>query len=184
MTQVITYSKGRLKGLSSPSSHDLALMSSQLSEEAWDDICKDEVISSRAERSAEIDKIDLSKDVKETKDDVKQKNSLISYFPKRHSIEGNIKMFSMKSSLDRDFQSLGKNKKIKERDNKSTIQYEQLYLDVGQKSFRFETCSVCSMTYHNGVPEDKLLHQSYHKRYIRGIEMKVIFDEYLKREKN
>ncbi|CAG8487447.1 2392_t:CDS:2 [Diversispora eburnea] len=46
---------------------------------------------------------------------------------------------------------------------------EQLFLDLGQKSFNSYTCPDCKMSYNQGTAEDETLHAKYHKAAIGGI---------------
>ncbi|CAG8561642.1 2947_t:CDS:2 [Acaulospora morrowiae] len=42
-------------------------------------------------------------------------------------------------------------------------EYEQLYLDFGQKSFNASTCPECHMSYNRGTIDDEALHAKYHQ---------------------
>ena len=51
--------------------------------------------------------------------------------------------------------------------------FAQLYLDLGQKHFGHLICSDCGMTYNPTL--DARLHQSFHRRFMRGLQFQVFF---------
>lgn len=50
---------------------------------------------------------------------------------------------------------------------------QQLYMDLGQASWQYSTCSACGMTYTRGLPADEKLHTSYHATVTNGISFRV-----------
>jgi hypothetical protein len=50
---------------------------------------------------------------------------------------------------------------------------QQLYMDLGQASWKYSTCGVCGMTYTHGLPADEKLHTSYHATVTNGISFRV-----------
>jgi len=52
--------------------------------------------------------------------------------------------------------------------------YEQLYIDFGQKGISPIICTECGMPYNPSIQEDDLQHQQYHNIIIDGIEYNVI----------
>jgi len=57
---------------------------------------------------------------------------------------------------------------------------EQLYLDLGQKSFTAVTCSTCGMMYAPGEPSDEQVHQLFHKNKINVNRKYMRFTGWLK----
>ncbi|CAG8607585.1 4926_t:CDS:2, partial [Acaulospora colombiana] len=51
-------------------------------------------------------------------------------------------------------------------------EYEQLFLDLGQKSFNTCTCTDCNMSYNRGTIDDEALHAKYHQAIVGGISYK------------
>ena len=44
--------------------------------------------------------------------------------------------------------------------------HKQLYLDLGQKSFRHVNCSTCGLMYAKGEPSDEELHRKHHAKFL------------------
>jgi hypothetical protein len=173
MANLITYGKKESReNESCGSSFYVASMSLTETSKLWEEILKEndtehQPASTRNETSISHAPAVNESDVYHLSE--RKHMSLIEYFPKITPLNNQGSHFSLKRSLA---STAGKNRKAKDK-SRILTRYEQLYLDLGQKGFRFETCNVCSMTYHNGMPEDRMMHHAYHKRYLDGVEMKV-----------
>ena len=49
---------------------------------------------------------------------------------------------------------------------KKMTTHKQLYLDLGQKSFRHVNCSTCGLMYAKGEPSDEELHRKHHAKFL------------------
>ena len=61
--------------------------------------------------------------------------------------------------------------------NNKTLQkknYEQLYIDFGQKGISPIICQDCGMPYNPSIQEDDIQHKNYHNIIIDGLEYNVI----------
>jgi len=124
-------------------------------------------------------------------------NDISSYFSKKipqptknESVEINKKTlvkgnktiesyFQIKPNKEKEIKEMkNKDNEIKNRilfkDNDKTIfqkkNYEQLYIDFGQKEISPIICPDCGMPYNPSIQEDDVQHQNYHNIIIDGIE--------------
>ncbi|KAG4102019.1 ESCO1/2 acetyl-transferase-domain-containing protein [Neocallimastix lanati (nom. inval.)] len=98
---------------------------------------------------------------------MKSKRTIESYFQSKPNKGNENKIKNSEKNIDnkKNDSSIIDKKKMQTKKN-----YEQLYIDFGQKGISPIICTECGMPYNPSIQEDDLQHQQYHNIIIDGIE--------------
>jgi hypothetical protein len=117
-------------------------------------------------------KVIQSKEHKELK---RKKQQTLLFFPtikqkaKKNKISS-LNNINSQTITDNKIRESQQQSNIKKRRKKSHKNFEQTFLDLGQKNFDLKTCKLCGMMYAPGKIEDEKIHRKVCKSLIKSME--------------